>query len=63
MGLVSVVWTLSTLLFSETGGGTAGLTRQGGEDEEHETHVQDFLQIHAHLTCSLEPLVLVGPLG
>ena len=49
MGLVSVVCTLSTLLFGETGGCTAGLTRQGGEDKERERHVQDFLQIHAHL--------------
>ena len=49
LGLVSVVCTLSTLLFGETGGGTAGLTRQGGEDKERERHVQDFLQIHAHL--------------
>lgn len=51
-----------TLLLGQTGS-TASLTGQGGEDKEYERHIQDFLQTHAHLTCGLEPLVLVGPPG
>lgn len=58
LGLVDAV--VCTLSLSSSAQTAQQAYRARREDKEYERHIQDFLQTHAHLTCGLEPLVLVG---